>query len=51
LPEIKYWIEFCRSSKRGLTGLGGILSDTNLHNDRYLEEEVEEIIEFTGTTV
>jgi len=51
LPEVKYWIDFCKSSKRGLMGLGGILNNSNLHNERYLEDEIEEIVEFTGTNV
>lgn len=26
-PEVRHWIEFCRTSKRGLTGLEGITQD------------------------
>jgi len=51
MPEVQYWIDFCRSSKRGLIGLGGILNNTNFHDDLYLEEEIEEVVEFTGTNV
>jgi len=51
LPEVKYWVDFCRTSKRGLVGLGGILNGDSIHDDRFLEDEIEEVIEFTGTNV
>lgn len=51
LPEVKRWVEFCRSTKRGLVGLGGILNGNSLHDDRFLEDEIEEIVQYTGTNV
>ncbi len=32
-PEIKHWIEFCRSSKRGLMGLEGISKSNEFEED------------------
>ncbi|NGX57894.1 MAG: Acyl-[acyl-carrier-protein]--UDP-N-acetylglucosamine O-acyltransferase [Chlamydiae bacterium] len=52
LPEVKYWVDFCRNSKRGLVGQGGILNNTNeLHDDRFLEDEIDEVAEYTGTNL
>lgn len=45
LPEIMEWLEFCRSSKRGLIGLGGIMTDQSEYDDRFLEDEIAEIEE------
>lgn len=42
IPEIKKWIEFCRSSKRGLIGLQGVASGMNFGEYEFLEEEVAE---------
>ena len=35
-PEIKHWIEFCKSSKRGLMGLHGVTKSEE--EDPVLEE-------------
>jgi UDP-N-acetylglucosamine acyltransferase len=41
LPEIKHWIEFCRSSKRGLMGLQGISNAEDDYDILAKEEENE----------
>jgi UDP-N-acetylglucosamine acyltransferase len=41
LPEVKYWIDFCRQSRRGLMGLGVSQTDEELPQK---DEEEEEII-------
>ncbi len=51
LPEIKYWLEFCKTSKRGLIGLGGVHKNQNIHSDYYLEDELEEVSEYMATSV
>lgn len=50
-PEVQYWVDFCRNSKRGLVGLRGILNGSELHDDRYCEDELAEVVEYTGTNL
>lgn len=38
LDEVKYWIEFCRTSKRGLMGLEGVTKSFQPEPEIYLEE-------------
>ncbi|MBI3901069.1 MAG: acyl-ACP--UDP-N-acetylglucosamine O-acyltransferase [Chlamydiia bacterium] len=40
IPEINHWIEFCRTSKRGVTGLEGATKQFTPfdENEKYLEE-------------
>lgn len=43
LPEVKYFIDFCRSSKRGLMGLQGVSQEVAVKSDDQLElEELSE---------
>ena len=41
IPEIRHWIDFCRSSKRGLLGLQGVAkaAATESENEEDLLEE------------
>lgn len=36
--EIKHWVEFCKSSKRGLLGLEGVTRASNASEEPYLED-------------
>lgn len=38
LPEIQYWIRFCRESKRGLMGLQGVVA---MREEEYSDENLE----------
>jgi UDP-N-acetylglucosamine acyltransferase len=38
LDEIKHWIAFCRSSKRGLLGLEGVTKASDMEEENVLEE-------------
>lgn len=38
LKEVKHWIEFCKTSKRGLLGLEGITKGADAEEEVYLEE-------------
>ena len=38
LEEIKHWIEFCRTSKRGLLGLQGVTSQGGEDSEEYFED-------------
>jgi UDP-N-acetylglucosamine acyltransferase len=50
IPEIKKWIAFCRSSKRGIMGLQGVASGMNESDYEFLEEGAEEVQEFEECT-
>lgn len=39
LPEVKYWVEFCRQSRRGLMGLGVSQTDEELPQKEEEEDE------------
>ncbi len=47
-PYVKHWIDFCRSSKRGLIGFRGI-SAQSLSDEEY--EELEELVEEQSLTM
>lgn len=38
LQEIKHWIEFCKTSKRGILGLEGVVKGADSEEETYLEE-------------
>lgn len=38
LKEIKHWIEFCKTSKRGILGLEGVAKGNDSEEETYLEE-------------
>lgn len=39
IPEIQHWLDFCKKSKRGLIGLQGVLSASEIEFDLLEEEE------------
>ncbi len=52
LPEIKVWLDFCRTSRRGIIGLGGITGKFEVSEDTLcLEEDLEEVQELTDSVV
>jgi UDP-N-acetylglucosamine acyltransferase len=41
IPEVQHWLDFCRTSKRGLLGLQGITQEKEDASDEEFEEELE----------
>jgi UDP-N-acetylglucosamine acyltransferase len=41
IPEIKHWLDFCKSSKRGLLGIQGI----TIKKDNVADEEIAEVFQ------
>jgi UDP-N-acetylglucosamine acyltransferase len=38
LPEIRHFVQFCRTSKRGLIGMEGIRASTSAGEEDFLDE-------------
>jgi UDP-N-acetylglucosamine acyltransferase len=43
-PEVRHWIDFCKSSKRGLMGLSGITKNNSIESQEDLSE-IESFVE------